>query len=246
MDSKSGVTSRISTSLKGVQGRSDFHMGDNLFIVIAGLDGSGKTAQARLLAEALARENRRVVSRSFPTYISQSGVAIRKWLDGEVAKPTHPTLPKLDALCLQVLMLANKAEAKAAIEREREVCDIVCDRYTQCAYAYGGADGLDDQWLIDSHDFMPKPDLSILLDVDATVAAERMSSRDKFSVYEKAPLEFRAKVAQRYRDLWKWHLGEPSWVTIDASGTVAWTQKLVQAAVTERRNQPKHSAAEEE
>ena len=53
------------------------------FLVLEGIDGSGKTTQAKLLAERLRKEGRQVVLTAEPTSYP-TGVALREALSGKV------------------------------------------------------------------------------------------------------------------------------------------------------------------
>jgi dTMP kinase len=50
--------------------------------------------------------------------------------------------------------------------------------------AYQGAMGLPMDWLIELHRFVPRPDLTIILDVPVNVAMSRLSSRRRLEVFE--------------------------------------------------------------
>ena len=54
------------------------------FIVIDGLDGSGKGTQSAILAEALKKEGKKVLQIEFPLYSSDSSLFVRKYLGGEL------------------------------------------------------------------------------------------------------------------------------------------------------------------
>ena len=58
-------------------------MNKGLFIVFEGIDGAGKSTQARLLAEALERAGRQVYMTAEPTPLP-SGKALREVLGGKV------------------------------------------------------------------------------------------------------------------------------------------------------------------
>ncbi|MBQ2809575.1 MAG: thymidylate kinase [Clostridia bacterium] len=61
------------------------------FIVIDGLDGSGKGTQTDILVEKLRSEGKRVRTLSFPIYESDSSLFVRMYLDGKLGKSPSDT-----------------------------------------------------------------------------------------------------------------------------------------------------------
>jgi dTMP kinase len=58
---------------------------------------------------------------------------------------------------------------------------VVCDRYLASSVAYGEAQGLDARWLRSIQEYLPQPDVTILLDMPPEVSARRkQSDRDKY------------------------------------------------------------------
>src|SRR6478609_9283589 len=100
-----------------------------MFISLEGIDGSGKTTQARLLARALGDD---VVLAREPGG-TETGERIRQILK-------DPAL-ELDPLAELLLFCAARAELVAqvvgpALEAGR---DVVCDRFSDSSIAYQGA-----------------------------------------------------------------------------------------------------------
>lgn len=108
-------------------------------------------------------------------------------------------VPEPDALAFQALQLANRMEHAADIFEAASRGHVVFDRYWPSGYAYGRADGLDGEWLVKLHSWLPQPDLFILLDVDLEDSmARRPDRRDR---YEKDGAKLRV-VVNHYRELW--------------------------------------------
>jgi dTMP kinase len=61
------------------------------FIVIDGLDGSGKGTQTDILVEKLKSEGKRVRTLSFPVYENDSSMFVRMYLDGKFGKNPSDT-----------------------------------------------------------------------------------------------------------------------------------------------------------
>lgn len=144
-----------------------------LLIVFEGLDQSGKQTQAEGLRDVLTSRGRECLLLSFPDYTTHIGHEIKEALHGgrDYAPDT-----------LQLLYIANRYEKRgditAALARGAV---IVCDRYMASSVAYGEAQGLDPRWLTETQQFLPQPDLTIVLDIDPATAVRRKSAgRDKY------------------------------------------------------------------
>ena len=84
---------------------------------------------------------------------------------------------------MQLLYVANRYERRAEIAALARATDVVlvCDRYLASSIAYGEAQGLDPAWLRDIQRFLPKPDLTILLDIAPETAVQRKAAgRDRY------------------------------------------------------------------
>ncbi|MBI3047862.1 MAG: dTMP kinase [Acidobacteria bacterium] len=158
-----------------------------LLIAFEGLDQSGKQTQAGLLCDRLAALGR--VSRllSFPDYGTAIGAEIGRALRGE-----HRYTPDV----MQLLYVANRYEWKQEIAAAREAGTVVvCDRYLASSVAYGEAQGLDPRWLVSIQQYLPQPDVTILLDIPPEVSARR--KRDGRDRYEQ-DLPLLARVRDSY------------------------------------------------
>ena len=97
---------------------------------------------------------------------------------------------------MQLLYVANRYERKADLERWLDGgLVVVSDRYTASTLAYGEAQGLHVDWLVEPQRFLPKAELTILLDIAPELAVERKANgRDR---YER-DLELLARERQSY------------------------------------------------
>ena len=95
-----------------------------LFIVIEGVDGSGKTTQANLLAEYLRSKGRTIHHTAEPTATGLGGM-VRDGLGGE-----HPrTREELAAMFAADRVQHNVSPKNGIIKYLSEGTDVVCDRY---------------------------------------------------------------------------------------------------------------------
>ena len=171
-----------------------------LLVAFEGLDQSGKQTQAELLRERLADRQRDVRLFSFPDYGTAIGAEIGHALAGERAYGPE---------AMQLLYVANRYEWKQRmIDARTGGTILLCDRYLASSVAYGEAQGLDAGWLTEIQKNLPRPDLTILLDMSPDESARRKSAgRDE---YER-DLELLARVRDSYL-----RQAASSWVRVDA------------------------------
>ena len=169
-----------------------------MFISLEGIDGSGKTTQARLLARALG-EN--VVLMREPGG-TETGERIRELLK-------DPML-ELDPMAELLLFCAARAELVAqviapALDRGRAV---VSDRFSDSSVAYQGvARGLGVERVEEICDLATGgvwPDLTILLRIDPERAAERIGRR-RADRFEGEGIELQRRVAEGYDEVARRH-----------------------------------------
>ncbi|MCG2869806.1 MAG: dTMP kinase [Vulcanisaeta sp.] len=149
-----------------------------MFIAIEGIDGSGKSTVISRLRDRLVDRGFRVHVTSEPSQ-SPIGRLIRDWLLKQNADVAHPSV-------FALLFVADRVqhyygEVKPMLDRGYLV---ISERYMESTLAYQGAMGLPMDWLIELHRFVPRPDLTIILDVPVNVAMSRLSSRRRLEVFE--------------------------------------------------------------
>lgn len=169
-----------------------------MFISLEGIDGSGKTTQAKLLAKALGDE---VVVVREPGG-TETGERIRQILKS-------PGL-ELDPLAELLLFCAARAELVAEVvaparEAGREV---VCDRFSDSSVAYQGvARGLGVDRVEEICDLATGgvwPDLTILLRIDPDRAAKRIGRR-RADRFEQEGIDLQRRVAEGYDEVARRH-----------------------------------------
>src|SRR4029077_15664192 len=169
-----------------------------MFISLEGIDGSGKTTQAKLLAKALGDE---VVLVREPGG-TETGERIRQI-------PKDPGLEP-DPLAELLLFCAARAELVAqvvgpALEAGREV---VCDRFSDSSVAYQGvARGLGEERFEESCALATGgvgPDLTIPLRIAPDRAAARIGRR-KADRFEEEGIDLQRRVAEGYDEVARRH-----------------------------------------
>jgi dTMP kinase len=166
-----------------------------MFVTFEGGDGSGKTTQARLLAERLTLEGSDVVVTREPGG-TELGERVRELVlhAGDVA-------PWAEAALFAAARAQHVAEViRPALERGATV---LCDRYVDSSLAYQGiARGLGLDRVLELNLTAVEgllPDRTFLLLVDAETAAGRLGAdRDRI---EREDDGFRARVDAAYREL---------------------------------------------
>lgn len=197
------------------------------FIVVEGLDGSGKGTQTAMLMSALAGKGIRCHLTSEPTQYATGGL-IRDALAG-LTKRTPYEMAGL-FLADRIAHCENPNDGiKALLSRG---ITVICDRYYFSSLAYQGMDiGLD--WLLAANVDCPailKPDLCIFLDVPASVADSRIESgRSSREIFEQA--ETIARIGKKYREVFDILSQSCRVEIIDASESPEEVFKAVEKAV---------------
>jgi len=197
-----------------------------MFISLEGIDGSGKSTQAKLLAEELGEGT---VSVREPGGTA-AGERIRELLK-------RPEL-ELDSLAELLLFCAARAELVAEVIRPALSAgrDVVCDRFSDSSVAYQGiARGLGAARVEQLCGIATEglwPDLTVVLRLDPAEAAERISGRDA-DRFEAEGLELQRRVAAGYEEVARRH---PQRVRmVDASGPAGEVHAAVMAELSDRR-----------
>jgi dTMP kinase len=165
-----------------------------MFLSFEGLDGSGKTTQADLLAAYLTEQGREVVLTREPGG-TPLGEAIRSLLlDG----------PEMTPWAEAALFAAARGELAERVIRPALHRDavVVCDRYLDSSLAYQGiARGLGVERVLELNAVVSGnlvPDRTFLLDLDPEQAVARLGAPDRM---ERQADEFKVAVAEAYREL---------------------------------------------
>ncbi|WP_338284938.1 dTMP kinase [Luteolibacter sp. LG18] len=189
-----------------------------MFIVIEGIDGTGKSTQAARLAEWLREQGREVVLDFEPTR-GPHGMKLRESF-------TAGRLPAEEELAL---FLADREEHVAQVIAPSLAVGkvVILDRYYFSNMAYQGAIGFDPQEIRRRNEaFAPVPDLLFILDLDTDTALARIGGRgDETNEFEKR------EDLERCRGIFLSLQNEPFVRVIDASRSMDDVQEQLRRAV---------------
>lgn len=162
------------------------------FIVLEGIDGSGKSSHARLLTERMRREGY-PVWRTFEPTDGSIGTLLRHYLRGE---------EQTSERAVAALFLADRLDH---IQKEDGLLsvlqggtNVVCDRYLYSSIAYNCM-GESIEWVAAlnraAHELLT-PDLVVYLDLPADAMECRLQNRQVVEIYEK--VGYQRMVHDRY------------------------------------------------
>jgi dTMP kinase len=163
-----------------------------VLLVLEGIDGAGTTTQARRLVQALLDQGQDAHLTREPSD-GPIGRLLREMLAGQHAPVTATSMAllfaadRIDHLSREV----EPALARGAL--------VVSDRWYHSSLAYQGTDE-DRAWIETLNARARRPDLTILLDVPAEVAAARRAADGRpEELYDR--LELQRRIAENYRAL---------------------------------------------
>lgn len=210
-----------------------------MFITFEGPEGSGKTTQIALLADALRANGHTVVATREP-----GGTPLGDRIRGLLLDATGPIAPETEAY----LMTAARAEhVRQVIEPAlRSGTIVISDRFVDSTLAYQGAGrGLPIAELDALQELAVgrlRPDLTILLDIDVHAGLARRNATGEVNRIDREDVVFHERVAEWFRAAAR---AEPQrWVVVPAAGAPDAVHAAVQAAVQRRLPQPARSGRE--
>jgi dTMP kinase len=177
-----------------------------LFLVIEGIDGTGKSTQAQRLAEWLRERGREVVTSREPT----DGPWGRKLRESAATGRLSPEDE------LEYFLRDRRQHVEEVIAPALAAGKVVIlDRYYFSTMAYQGARGFDPAEIRRrNEEFAPVPDLLLVLDLEVDAALERIGARgDTANEFEKRDS------LQKCREVFLSLAGEPFVRVISTNGT---------------------------
>ncbi|HEY4499968.1 MAG TPA: dTMP kinase [Candidatus Paceibacterota bacterium] len=198
------------------------------FIVIDGIDGSGKGTIAKQLAAFLfdlSKRNHILLTRE--PYISSYYDTIRR-----ILKTTKD--PREHALRLTKLFVQDRKVHARWIDREiRQGHIVISDRYWHSTLVYQQTQGIPLTALLEMHENIPViPDLTLLIDLPAEVAMRRVANDEhrggKRDMFEQ--VEFQKVLRQKFLSLPK-YLPDEHIVIVSGNSGIERVFKSVQREV---------------
>jgi len=156
-------------------------------IALEGIDGAGKTTQARLLVKWL-REKGFDARYTYEPTRGPFGRILRSMAH------SRDVDPRLEALLFAADRLHHLMRVISPL-LERGLI-IVSDRYLHSSLAYQSVTTGDQRWVEEINKFARRPDLGIYLDVSASRGLNRLARRRKRSRFEDE--EFLERVREKY------------------------------------------------
>ena len=175
-----------------------YTLNKSYFITFEGIDGCGKSTQAKLLIEKLNSVN---IETSFVR--EPGGTKISEEIRSVLLDTREEEMSnRTEAL----LMCASRAQlTKNIIIPELESGKwVIADRYSDSTLAYqGGGRGLDLEWLVKLNDFATfgvAPDITFFIDVDAETGYRRRKNLSSDRI-ESAGSEFQNEIRNKYFEI---------------------------------------------
>lgn len=201
-----------------------------LFIALEGIEGSGKSTQAALLAKALREKGHDVIEVKEPGG-TEVGMAIREIFLSK-NESLHPATEV-------GLLISAKAQLihTVIIPALKAGKVVVCDRYTDSLYAYQWyAKGIEKKMidrLLEASDCLLWPDLSIMVDITPEISVTRVAARKsaggEVNVFDTKPTEFVRKTREGIQRSYAENDRGPSkaYSVIDGSGAIDQVHKNI-------------------
>lgn len=168
---------------------------NGLFITFEGIDGSGKSTQLALCAEALTQAGHEVIITRNPGG-TEFGQELRKIL----LHSTHQVFPLSELL----LFIADRAQhtEEVVIPAVSAGKIVLCDRHMDSTLAYQGyGRGLPIETIRELNAIAiqgQKPDFTLLFDAEPDILAQRVSKRGQADRMEGEKAEFHRKVREGF------------------------------------------------
>ena len=207
----------------------------SLFVTFEGIEGSGKSHQARILNNNLKKMKIPVILTREPGG-TKSAEIIRKVILNDYFHPNSKD--KFNKYTDTLLYLAARSEhienkIKPAIFKRK---NIICDRFIDSTFAYQVYGKGVDKSLVDTvHKYILgsiKPDLTFVLKVNISKALQRLKKRKKKNRYDKFSKNFYIKAQNAFINISR--KNKKKYIIINTSQDTIQAQKIIFDEFTKR------------
>ena len=182
------------------------------FIVIDGTDGSGKATQTKSLVERLKKEGRKVKELDFPQYGKKSAALVEEYLNGNFG-----TAQEVGSYRASIFYACDRYAASFRVKAWLSEGNIVVsNRYVTANMGHQGGKIKNKRerdkyfrWLYDLEYnifSIPKPDINLILHVDAAVAQKLVDSKGKRDYIKNGKRDIHENDLKHLRDAEKIYL----------------------------------------
>lgn len=182
------------------------------FIVIDGTDGSGKATQTKLLIKRLKKHGCKIEMADFPQYGQKSAGLVEEYLNGK-----YGTADEVGPYRGSIFYAVDRYDASFNIRKwidEGKV--VISNRYVTANMGHQGgkirnkkARGKYFKWLYDLEYKIfniPRPDLNLILHVDAAIAQKMVDSKEKRAYIKNGKRDIHEKDLKHLRNAEKVYL----------------------------------------
>jgi dTMP kinase len=182
-----------------------------LLIAIEGTDGSGKATQIKGLFSRLKIYKHPSIIISFPDYDSKSSELVKMYLNGDFGKNIEDINPYMSSIFYAADRVTNFQKKWKNIYNDTDML-ILADRYVWSNLAYQNAKFISKDekekftdWILDLEFCklgLPKPDLTIFLDMKPELSKQLREERGRKDIHENND-DYLQEVYKEYKDLAK-------------------------------------------
>ena len=183
------------------------------FIVIDGTDGSGKATQTKLLVKRLKKEGLKVKIADFPQYGKKSAGLVENYLNGQ-----YGTANEVGPYRASIFYACDRYDASFKIKKWLDDgCIVISNRYVTANMGHQGGKITNKKnrekyfkWLYGlEYDIfeIPKPDVNIILHVDAAVAQKLVDSKNERAYIKNGKRDIHENDLKHLRNAEKVYIG---------------------------------------
>jgi dTMP kinase len=144
---------------------------NGFFVVLEGIDGSGKSLQVKNVVNELNKIGIKAKATQEPRKEADIGLLLRKYLQDK------NSIAEVDALLFAADRIEHYYLEILPLLKEGYV--VVSDRYYYSSFVYQSFSGVELEWIQEINKFVLNPDLAIYLDLPVPEAMKRVNNADR-------------------------------------------------------------------